>query len=1114
MKKIEIEGLLYEPSIIKKYLLAMKLTIIITFAFITSMSALESYSQKTTISLDLQNVTLRKVIKEIKKTSEFSFWYSNDEFNDKERVSISVKDKNITAILNQLLRGKNLKYTIKDRHIVIYKPKQEELQTNKTDEPKLRSINGIVTDAETNEPLIGVNIVERGTNNGVITNLDGKFSIQIPDSSVTLIFSYIGYLKQTILVTDQKYLEIKLKADVTGLDEVVVIGFGTVKKKDLTGSIVAINTEDLGTPPVSNVGEAIQGRAAGVHVITQGEPGNNVSFRIRGTGTINDNEPLIVVDGLPLNGGLNQVNINDIETVQILKDASATAIYGSRGANGVVILTTKRGKEGASKLNIDYFYGWQQATNMIEMLNASEFAQMHNEMLTAGGQITNPEFANPVSLGEGTNWLDELFRVAPMQNYSLSYSTGGEKSNIYVSGSYLDQQGIVINNDYKRYLLQFNSDSKITNWLKFGNSLKLEHSIKTRGAHDIRNTMLALPAQPVYRADGNYSGPIQQPIYDGDIENPIGKANTVDISTKGYNVHGSIYAEMEFIPGLKLKSNAGLEANIWNDRTWAPKYNWDSQSQENSYLYQKSSNAITWMWDNTLTYDKTIADVHRINVMAGISAQSNRFEFMDGSKQQFASDKTQQLGNGTLQPTINGNASEWTILSFIGRANYVYDDRYYITATIRRDGSSRFGSENKWGTFPSASVAWRISNESFMENISFVDDLKLRFGYGLTGNQSIGNYSYASALNTVRYNFGDSYVSAVVPNKMPNPYVQWESQEQFNVGLDLWILNNRINLSADAYLKNTNDMLVPMAVPISTGYSDIDVPYINAGKIQNKGIEFTVASKNLTGELAWSTDFTASFNKNEVISINDSVPMTVGSIGLNYNLALIEAGHPMNVFYGFVTNGLFQTDEEVANSSVQVPGNDPYSRTSAGDIKFRDLNNDGVINDDDRTYLGNPNPDIIFSMNNTFTYKGFDLNIYLQGVYGNKIFNANRLYTEAMAVSHNQTKETLYRWTGEGTSNDMPRAVYNDPNKNNRASNRFIEDGSYLRIKNITFGYTFSKEILGRIKLSSARVYASAQNLYTFTKYKGIDPEVSVNGIDNNIYPVTRTFSLGVNIGF
>jgi len=1114
MKKLNIEGQLYEPSIIKKYILAMKLTIIITFAFITSMSALETYSQKKTISLDLQNVTIKKVIKEIKRTSEFSFWYSNDELNDKERVSISVTNENITTILNQLLKGKNLKYAIKDRHIVIYKPGKEESETIVITEPNVRVINGIVKDADIDEPLIGVNIIEKGTTNGVITDLNGKFSIEISDNETTLEFSYIGYLMQSVVIIDQDYLEISMKPNLTGLEEVVVIGYGTVKKKDLTGSIVAINTQDLGTPPVSNVGEALQGRAAGVHVISQGEPGSNVTFRIRGTGTINNNSPLIVVDGLPLNGGLNQVNMNDIETVQVLKDASATAIYGARGANGVVILTTKRGTQGVSKLNFNYFYGWQEPTNMVEMLNASEFAQMHNEILIAGGQARNTEFLDPASLGEGTDWLDNLFQIAPMQNYSLSYSIGSEKSNIYVSGSYLDQQGIVINNGYKRYLLQFNSDSKINNWLKFGNRLKLEHSLKTRGNHDIRSAMLSLPTQPVYRADGNYSGPIQQPIYDGDIENPIGKANTVDNSTKGYNVHGSIYTEIEFIKGLKLKSNAGLEANIWNNRTWGPKYTWDSHSQENSYLYQGSNNSVTWMWDNILSYDKTIAEVHRFNIMGGISTQSNRFEFMDGSKQQFASDKTQQLANGTLQPTINGNASEWSILSFIGRLNYVFNDRYYLTATVRRDGSSRFGSENKWGTFPSASVAWRISNESFMESIDFINDLKLRLGYGLTGNQSIGNYSYASALNTVRYNFGGNYVSAVVPHKMPNPYVQWESQEQFNVGLDVWLLNNRINLTADAYLKNTNDMLVPMAVPISTGYSDIDVPHVNAGKIQNKGIEFTISSRNLTGELAWSTDLTASFNKNEVISINDSIPMTVGSIGLNYNLALIESGNPMNVFYGFVTDGLFQTDEEVANSALQVPGNDPFSRTSAGDIKFRDLNNDGVINDDDRTYLGNPNPDIIFSLNNTFTYKGFDLNIYLQGVYGNKIFNANRLYTEAMAVSHNQTKETLYRWRGEGTSNEMPRAVYNDPNKNTRTSNRYIEDGSYLRIKNITFGYTFSNSLLERIKISSARVYASVLNLYTLTDYKGIDPEVPVNGIDNNIYPVTRTFSLGVNIGF
>jgi TonB-linked SusC/RagA family outer membrane protein len=648
--------------------------------------------------------------------------------------------------------------------------------------------------------------------------------------------------------------------------------------------------------------------------------------------------------------------------------------------------------------------------------------------------------------------------------------------------------------------------------LKFGNNIKLEYDDKKKGDYNIQDAMLALPTQPVYR-DGGFSGIINQSIYDGDIVNPIGRAKTVNKTTKGYNAHGSIFGEVQFADFLKFKTTGGLEANIWTDRTWSPAYAWDSQTQENSYLYQAASQSIAWMWDNTLTFDKTFAKLHRINAMIGSSAQSNHYEFINGSIQEFASDATQQIDNGTSGITLNGNAAEWSIMSYMGRLNYVYEDRYYLTSTIRYDGSSRFGENHKWGTFPSASLAWRLSNESFFEGLrAYINDFKFRTGYGITGNLPSDNYDFASVYNTYAYNFNGNYVSTVVANKMPNPDLHWEAQHQFNLGFDASLLQNRIELTADGYIKKTKDMLVPMAVPISTGYSDVDVPYINAGKITNKGLEFTISSKNIDGDFSWSTDLTMSFNKNEVVSINDTIPMSTGSIGLNYYLAVIEAGYPINEFYGYVTDGIFQTQKEVDNHAVQVAGNDSYNRTSPGDIRFKDLNNDGVIDDEDRTYLGNPNPKLIYSFNNSFSYKNLMLDIFFQGVWGNKIMNANRYYTESMSATHNQTKETLYRWIGEGTSNYMPRGVYSDPNNNNRVSDLFVEDGSYLRLKNVTLSYKIPAQITNIAKISGAKVYVSGQNLLTFTKYNGIDPEVSVDGIDNNLYPLTRTISFGINI--
>ena len=975
-----------------------------------------------------------------------------------------------------------------------------------------KSITGNIVDKK-GDPLVGVTVSLKGSTIGTTSDANGKFSLGIEKiKNPVLVVSYIGF--QTQEITPQTNpISVVLLEKTEQLEQVVVIGYGTQRKKDLTGSIAVVKTDEIKSLSVPSTSDALQGRAAGVQVISSGVPGSDATIRIRGTGTINNSDPLVVIDGVPVSGGLNQINKDDVESLQILKDASATAIYGSRGANGVVIVTTKHGATGTSKINFNYTFGVQQATNMVKMLNASQFAALHNDILGNAGLAVNPAYANPATLGTGTDWLGNLMCTAPVQNYSLSFSGGGEKTSYYFSGNYYDQQGIVINTGYKRFTLQLNTETKVTSKLKIGNSLTLNNDLKTSGDYSIRNAMLALPTQPVFRDNGTYSGPISQPLYDGDITNPIGLAKTVENSTKGYNLLGNLYGEFEIYQGLKFKSSIGLQANFWDSRTWAPKYQWDTSKKENSYLGQQYNKSLLWVWDNTLTYDRTIGK-NRINLMAGTSAQENRYNFINGSVQNFASDNTQQLSNGTLQPTVGGNTSSWALFSLMGRVNYSYADKYLLTATVRRDGSSRFGEGNKYGVFPSASLAWRISEEDFLKNVKFINDLKLRVGYGVTGNQEIGNYSFASALNTVKYNFNNTIVSAVVPTVMPNPFVKWEEQHQANIGFDTKVLNERIELIVDAYIKQTDKMLVPMSVPVSTGYSDIYVPSINAGKMENKGIEITLNTRNLTGKFTWNTSANVSFNRNIVVSINDTIPMSSGSIGLNQNLALIQAGQPINFFYGYKTDGIFQTQHEVDSHALQVPGNDPYSRTSPGDIRFRDLNHDGVINDKDRTYLGSPNPTFTFALNNTFGYEGFDLSIFLQGIAGNKICNANRFWSKAMDVAQNQTTETLARWTGSGTSNTMPRAVFNDPNKNTRPSDRYIEDGSYLRIKNVTLGYTLPKTLLKKAFISSARLYFTAQNLLTFTKYKGFDPEVGTNGIDNNVYPVTRTMNIGVNLGF
>ena len=966
--------------------------------------------------------------------------------------------------------------------------------------------------------MLGASVVVKGTTKGTTTDFDGNFTLEVP-AKATLSVSFIGYHTQNVAVGTQNQLTIVLKEEQEQLDEVVVVGYGTVRKKDLTGAVTSVSNKALKEKPIANAGEALQGRAAGVQVTSAGKPGDNVSFRIRGISTINNSEPLLVIDGVPTDLGINALNVDDIENIDVLKDASATAIYGSRGANGVVLITTKKGKSGDGKLSFSSNVALQQAANLPVMLNAREFASFHNEMIanynrTPGvSPLTQrPDFANPNDWGEGTNWLKALFRPAFMRNYSLSYSGGNDKSNYYVSGGVFDQDGIILNTSYRRYTVQFNGESRVKPWIKFGNNLTLSHDEKKSGDYNIRMAMASLPTQPIYNEDGSYSGPDSPAHQYSDIRNVVGTAlingqNT----TKGYNILGNIFAEITPVNHLVFKTTGGLDFKYWDNRSFSPKYNWKPIPNPLSNLYQDANKSTTLLWDNTLTYTNTFAQKHFLNVMVGTSAQNNVYSKINASVSNFLSDQQNQLSKGLENPTVGGTMNDWAILSFIGRLNYTYADKYLLTATVRRDGSSRFSKENRWGTFPSFSLAWRASNESFFPKNDYVNDVKLRVGYGMTGNQGgIDNYAYFTKLRTGQYVFNNNLVSTLYPHIMPNPNVKWETVEQFNGGIDLSLLKNRLNLTFDAYIKNTSDMLVPMAVSVSSGYSDINVPSINAGKVQNKGVELTVSSVNVNKkDFQWNTDVNVSFNRNKIVKMNDGVPLFTGFEAFLTKLQILSEGHPVNSFYGYVMNGLFQNQAEVDNYATQVENG-----TAPGDVKFRDLNNDGVINADDRTYIGNPFPEWTFSMNNNFNYKNIDLQIFLQGVAGNDIYNANRIWQEGMSVPQNQIAKVKDRWTGEGTSNSIPRAIYGDPNQNARHSTRFVEDGSYLRIKNVTLGYTLPKEVTQKFHTDMLRIYLSCQNLYTFTKYSGMDPELGTGGVDGGTYPVTRTVSFGLNVQF
>ena len=969
------------------------------------------------------------------------------------------------------------------------------------------TVQGVVKD-QTGETVIGASVMEKGTTNGTITGIDGDFSLNMSPNG-TLVVSFVGYKTQEVQVKGQKQLQVVLSEDAEMLDEVVVIGYGTMKKSDLTGAVSSIGNKDIKDSPVSNLGQAIQGKISGVQIVDAGKPGDNVSIKIRGLGSINNCDPLVVIDGVPTDLGLSSLNMADVERLDVLKDASATAIYGSRGANGVVMITTKRGTEGKGKLAVSANYSFQNATNVPSLLNAAQYAELSNDMMVNSGRNPNPEWANPSELGAGTDWMDELLRTGVMQNYTVSYSGGNEKSHYYVSGGFLDQSGIVKSVNYRRFTFQSNSDAQVLKWLKFSNNITFSADTKKSGSYNIGDALKALPIYPVKNEDGSWSGPDGNSEWYGSTRNPIGPTELNKSQTDGYNFLANLTAELTFTKWLKFKSTFGYDAKFWFIDNFTPKYNWKPTPTEETSRYKSDNKSFTYLWDNYFLFDHTFAEKHRVGLMAGMSAQWNTNDYLNAQKNVFMFDNVHEMDNGEEMYAIGGNETEWALLSYMARVNYSYEDRYLLTATIRRDGSSRFGKKHRWGTFPSVSGAGGAPPEKWLPKHDYINDLKVRAGYGVTGSQaSVGNYSYLASYNTSVYPFGISSgnQTALVSSTLANPYIHWEEVAQTNIGFDASLFNSRVMFSFDAYLKETRDMLVKASIPITSGFEDTTTTYTNAGKVRNQGIEMSLHTINLTGELGWETNLTATYNKNKIKDLNSDVPYYINQINNSY-VTMLAKDYPINVFYGYVTDGIFQNQSEVNTHAVQ-PGAEP------GDIRFRDLNNDGVINDSDRTVIGNPNPSWLFSMNNSLSYKGFELSVFLQGIAGNKIYNANNIDNTGMAAAYNQTTDVLKRWQGEGTSNSMPRAVFGDPNQNTRVSDRFVENGSYLRLKNITLSYTFPKQWLQKAQIENARLSLSCENVATITGYSGFDPEVGINGIDQNRYPISRTFSLGLNFNF
>jgi TonB-linked SusC/RagA family outer membrane protein len=998
-------------------------------------------------------------------------------------------------------------------------------------------VKGVVTSADDGQPIPGVSVVIKGTTNGMITDMEGKYSLTAPGNS-TLVFSFVGMKTQELPVGMRSTINVVLAAEQTDIDEVVVVGYGTQKKSLVTGAISKVGSEDLKKTSDMRVTQALQGKTAGVVISSNsGQPGDQVSIRIRGIGTNGDAEPLYIIDGLPMSGaGTDFLNSNDVESIEVLKDAASAAIYGARGANGVILITTKNGKKD-SKMVVSYdgYYGVQNPWRKLRMLNSQEYMMLTNEAAVNGGLSPKFSAANMASYTADTDWQDEMFNYnAPKQNHSVSFNGGNDKISYSSSINYFKQEGIVAKgkSDFEKFGYRLNTVSEF-GFLKFGTNLNLAY-INSKGIETNTHFGTGLgqainmpPIVPVKYEDGSWATPQDFGIGLQEITNPVALLNNLNSATKTSKLIGGLFAEVDFgkinssLKGLNFKSTYSGEMALVNTRGYSPFYNFDAMHFTITDKVNQSMNIWSrWNFENVLTYDKTI-NQHHFTAMAGTTGFKEMHESLSGEKSDVIFDDFEHayIDNATDPESANagGGYEEHTLASLFGRLNYDLMDRYMFAATIRRDGSSRFGSEYKYGYFPSVSAGWIISKEDFLSSVAGIDLLKLRASWGQNGNENIGNFGYTSIIgNQNIYYFGDSKIqyNGTQPTRIANPSLKWEASEQTNFGVDFATLGNSLRVTLEYYIKTTKDWLVVAPVPMLVGNS---APTINGGKIRNAGFEGDISYKKQFRNFLFSGSINGAFNVNKILDIRNSEKrLTGGDGGFGQSGVLFGTiGSSMGMFYGVKTDGIFQTAEEIA-AYVNSTGGKIQPNAKPGDIKFLDQNGDGKITDADRVELGSPYPDFTGGLNLNLEYKGFDMNMFLYAALGQEVYDATRRYD---MNGTNYRADWLNRWTGPGTSNYYPRVTFVDDNQNMKTvSDFFVHDGSFVRLRNITLGYTLPKSVTNYMKIKNVRFYVSAENLLTFTSYKGYDPEIGggvfSNGIDHGIYPQARTVLGGVNITF
>lgn len=1112
-----------------KFLLLFVLFCVFTLARAQDRTlALVNKTPQTEEDQDRQK-TLKEALLELESRFQVKFAFNEDVVEGKHVKGNSSGEKNIEDVLSAILRPLKLKYVKVDEENYVIKSgaKKKDLKkvkrqnlhapTGSSQHPgrmlnfskasgKLqlleKTITGTVIDLENGEPLPGVNVVVKSTTTGTVTDVDGNYRLTVSDEADTLVFSSVGYVSEEIIIGNRTTIDVQMAPDIQSLSEVVVVGYGAVKKEDLTGSVSQVSEEEITAFPVPTADQALRGRVAGVRVTqNSGSPGARTQIQIRGGNSIlGSNAPLFVVDGFPLTGGIDFLNPADIASIDILKDASATAIYGSRGANGVVIITTKQGREGEGRINIESYYGIQTVRKRFDLLNARQFAEIANEAAINDGETP------PFDLDEvgdiNTDWQDVIFRPAPIQNHTLGFSGGSEKSQYSISANYFKQEGVVISSGTQKGSLRASLNQEVNDRVTLSTNIALTRSElnNIRGDNRVDGVLSgawsAPPLLPPYDSAGNFTDVAQFAFSPNILQNPLAFAQ-VKNQLLETTILGNVAADIEIAEGLNLKILGGTEQNLNTFNFYSPSI---LSTSPNGNASTSLNRNISYLNENILTFNRTVREVDQFTFTGGFTWQQFTGRYNTSSGSGFPNDVLQNNNLGAAEIT-NPNTSfisEWTLLSWLGRINYTLNDKYLFTASVRADGSSRFGENNKWGVFPSGAFAWRLSDEAFIENLDVFSNLKLRLSYGVTGSTAVDPYQSLNQLSPYRATFGKSDVIGFAPGIIPNPDLRWETTAQFDAGLDMGFMNERLRITMDYYRKNTNDLLLEARLPPSLGFTTITR---NLGEIQNTGFELGIGYDVLVNEFKWDLFGQLSANRNEVVNIGGVDILGDGlNIPLSAPINLAREGEPLGVFYGFVEDGL---DEN-------------------GRIQYRDLEPDGEITIADKTIIGSPYPDFIYSLNSNFSFRNFALNVFFEGVSGNDIvFATAGTLANSFRSGENQLVDVYYNhWTPE---NPDPNAEYPIISQTNtfEVSDRFIEDGSYLRLKNIRLSYNLPVSGLDINWVRSLQLYVSGQNLLTFTNYPGLDPEVNTRGqtgdlrigIDEKSYPSTKIYTFGIKVG-